>query len=69
MALTNWKIELRPDIELMRVIPLRQAGEVAGISADTIRRRYPEIIVQLSPRRVGVRLRDALNIGGKPAAE
>ena len=53
----------------MRVIPLRQAGEVAGISADTIRRRYPEIIVQLSPRRVGVRLRDALNIGGKPAAE
>jgi hypothetical protein len=67
MALTNRKVDLRPDLELQRVIPLRQAGEVAGISADTIRRNYPEIIVQLSPRRVGVRLRDALAIG-KPAA-
>jgi hypothetical protein len=63
MAFTNEKVELRPDIELQRVIPLRQAGEVAGISADTIKRRYPEIIVRLSPRRVGVRLRDALAIG------
>jgi hypothetical protein len=68
MALTNRKVDLRPDLELQRVIPLRQAGEVAGISADTIRRRYPEIIVQLSPRRIGVRLRDALAIGSKPAA-
>ena len=68
MALTHQKVELRPDIELQRVIPLRQAGEVAGISADTIRRRYPSIIIKLSPRRVGVRLCDALAIG-QPAAE
>lgn len=68
MAITNFKVELRPDIELQRVIPLRQAGEIAGISADTIRRRYPSIIVKLSPRRIGVRLCDALRIG-QPAAE
>jgi hypothetical protein len=61
--LTNRKTELRPDLELLRVLPLRQAAEVAGISQDTLRRNYPGIIIQLSPRRVGVRLRDALAIG------
>lgn len=68
MALTDRKIELRPDIELQRVIPLKQAAEVGGVSADTIRRNYPNLIIKLSPRRVGVRLCDALRIG-QPAAE
>ena len=36
MALTDRKIELRPDIELQRVIPLKQAAEVGGASAATI---------------------------------
>jgi hypothetical protein len=65
--LTNRKTELRPDLELLRVLPLRQAAEIAGISLDTLKRRYPEIVIQLSPRRVGVRLRDALAIG-RPVA-
>jgi len=62
MALTNRKVELRPDLELQRVISLRQAAEIRGVSADTLRRRFPQIIIKLSPRRVGVRLCDALNI-------
>ena len=66
-VLTNRKTELRPDLELQRVVTLREAAEISGISLDTIRRRYPQIIIKLSPRRVGVRLRDALSIG-KPVA-
>jgi hypothetical protein len=67
-VLTNRKTELRPDLELQRVVTLREAAEISGISLDTIRRRYPQIIIKLSPRRVGVRLRDALSIGGQPVA-
>jgi hypothetical protein len=67
-VLTNRKTELRPDLELQRVITLREAAEISGISLDTIRRRYPQIIIKLSPRRVGVRLRDALSIGERPVA-
>ena len=66
--LTNRKTELRPDLELQRVVTLREAAEISGISLDTIRRRYPQIIIKLSPRRVGVRLRDALSIGDRPLA-
>jgi hypothetical protein len=61
------KIKLRDDLELNRIVSLKQAAEIRGVSMDTIRRRYPEIIQRLSPRRLGVRLRDALAIG-KPAA-
>jgi DNA-directed RNA polymerase specialized sigma24 family protein len=67
-VLTNRKTELRPDLELQRVVTLREAAEICGISLDTIRRRYPQIIIKLSPRRVGVRLRDALSIGTRPRA-
>jgi len=65
MTIANRRAELRPEHELNRIIPLKQAAEIRGVSVDTIRRRNPEIILQLSPRRVGVRLRDALNL---PAA-
>ena len=66
--LTNRKTELRPDLELQRVVTLREAAEISGISLDTIRRRHPQIIIKLSPRRIGVRLRDALSIGDRPLA-
>jgi hypothetical protein len=66
MALTNRKADLAPELELQRIITREQAAEIAGISVDTLRRRHPQIIVQLSPRRVGVRLRDALAIGERP---
>jgi hypothetical protein len=65
---TNRNVELRADIELQRVIPVRQAAELAGISKDTLVRNHPEIVIKLSTRRVGVRLRDALAIGSRPVA-
>ena len=50
-------------LELHRVVPLDQAGQLAGgISEDTIRRRHSDKIVRLSPRRVGMRVGDALSL-------
>ena len=46
---------------LDRVVTLREAAHLAGISPDTLRRcqaRKEIKIIKLSPRRVGVRLSD-----------
>jgi hypothetical protein len=48
------------DLAMLRVVPIRQAAELAGVSEDTLRRRRPDKIIQLSPRRQGMRVRDAL---------
>ena len=50
-------------LELERVISLAEVAELAGVSEDTIRRHHSHLIRRLSPRRVGVKLRDALTIG------
>jgi hypothetical protein len=52
--------DLSRDRELDRVVSLQQAARLMGISPDTIRRRHPDKILRLSPRRQGMRLRDAL---------
>ena len=50
-------------LEGERIIGLREAAEIAGVSTDTLRRRYGHLVIRLSPRRVGIRLRDVLSIG------
>lgn len=54
------RIQLSAERELDRIVSLEQAAELCSLSADTIKRRHPGKLVQLSPRRVGVRVRDAL---------
>jgi hypothetical protein len=49
--------------ELDRMVPLNEASVLAGISRDSLRRHYGHLIRQLSPRRVGMRVRDVLSIG------
>jgi hypothetical protein len=49
-------------LELERIIPLPEAEIVTSLGADTLRRAYPHLIVRLSPRRVGMKMRDALSI-------
>jgi hypothetical protein len=56
----NW-VALTPEQELERLLPVGQAAEMNNISLDTWRRRYPHLIVKISPRRNGVKFRDALN--------
>jgi hypothetical protein len=52
--------DLPNDLVLKRIVPLKQASEVSSLSEDTIKRRFPDKIIQLTPRRLGIRLGDAL---------
>ena len=55
-------------IELEAMLPLESSkGEpsvkqITGLSGDTIQRRYGEYVKKLSPRRVGMKLKHALQI-------
>jgi hypothetical protein len=53
-------VPLARELELLRVVSLKEAAAVGGVSVDTLRRRRADKILQLSPRRKGMRLRDAL---------
>jgi hypothetical protein len=60
-----------PDwLDLESIVPLRDrsrerdAERITSLSADTIKRRYPDLIKQLSDRRYGLKLRDVLAIAG-----
>ena len=51
----------QPDwVEMQRVIPLKEAQRLLNLSSDSIGGAIRDKIVQLSPRRYGMRLGDAL---------
>ena len=54
-------------LELESVRPLRDVEEITSLPPDTIKRRYPNLVVQLSARRVGMKLRHALAIANGTA--
>jgi hypothetical protein len=57
------KSDHRPTwIELEAVKPLPEASLITSLSSDTLMRHYSEYIVQLSPRRLGMKLRNILAI-------
>jgi hypothetical protein len=58
-APTENRIQLSP-LELSRIIELPEASRLSSLSIDTIKRRYKDKLIKLSPRRLGIRLRDAL---------
>ena len=49
-------------LELQRIAPLSEASKLSGLSEDSLKRHYRNKIKQLSPRRLGMRVRDALMI-------
>lgn len=49
-------------LELESVKTLPKVSEITSLSVDTIERRYPKYVVQLSPRRKGMKLKHALEI-------
>jgi hypothetical protein len=51
-------------LELQRLIPLREAARMLGLSVDTIKRRWPELIVNPSERCSSLRLGDILKLSG-----
>jgi len=52
-----------PDaVELNRIAPLDEAARLAGASEDTLRRHHAHKFIRISPRRIGMRVGDALQI-------
>ena len=47
-------------LELARIAPLPEASKLAGVSEDSLKRNHREKIIQVGPRRLGMRVRDAL---------
>ena len=63
---TDDGFRLPPALELERIITLQEAEKVSSLSINSWKRRHPDKIIELSPRRLGVRLRDALMLRGSP---
>ena len=59
-APTDHDFKLSPDLELQRIITLQEAEKISSLSSDSWKRHHPDKIIEISPRRLGVRLRDAL---------
>ncbi len=53
-------IQLSRELELERIVSLRQVKKLSSLSRDSLKRYYADKIIELSPRRLGMRLRDAL---------
>ena len=56
----------RPSWSCERIISLQEAEKVSGLSANSWKRHHADKIIELSPRRLGVRLRHALMLGKPP---
>jgi hypothetical protein len=51
------------EIELDRIVTLKQAAELMGVSVWTVRTAHRDKLIRLSSRRLGMRARDALLLG------
>ncbi len=67
MPIVN-RINLSEFVEMRRIVSLSQAAELSGVSVDTLKRRFPDKILTVSPRRRGMRLGDVLRLGEPTAA-
>jgi hypothetical protein len=50
------------EIELLRIAPLPEAAQLRGVSVRTLKRNDPHLIIQVSKRRQGMRVGDALGV-------
>jgi hypothetical protein len=48
--------------ELETILPLKEAAELRGVHPDTLREHESDKIVDMSPRRQGMRLKHALKL-------
>jgi hypothetical protein len=55
-------------IELQRIAPLAEASRLSGLSIDSLKRHYRDKFIQLSERRFGMRVADALMLADKHEA-
>lgn len=55
--------QLLAGIEGQRVVPLKEAARLSGVSVDTLRKHFRGLIVRVGPKRVGMRLVDVIGLG------
>jgi hypothetical protein len=60
--------KLSVGLELERIVSLQEAARISDLSPDSWKRNHPDKLVRLSPRRLGIRLRDALMLPGESEA-
>ena len=66
MSTYNDDFKLSPELELERIVSLQTAEKYSGLSVDSWKRHHQDKIIEMSPRRLGVRLRHALMLGKSP---
>jgi hypothetical protein len=54
--------------ELERVMPIGEAEAFTSLKRDALTRNYPQLIVRLSPRRLGIKLKHVMAIANGEAA-
>jgi hypothetical protein len=47
-------------LEQKRIASLQEASRLSSVSVDTLKREHSDKIIRLSPRRLGMRVGDAL---------
>jgi hypothetical protein len=50
-------------LDLNRIVTLQEGAYLSSLSPDTLKKLYPELIIELSERRSGIRAGHALRIG------
>ena len=55
-----YDFKLSPELKLQQIVSLQAAKKLSSLSPDSWKRNHPDKVVELSPRRYGIRLRDAL---------
>jgi hypothetical protein len=50
-------------LDLERILPLKEASNVSGLSQDSLKRHHADKNIRLGPRRLGMRVRHALMLG------
>jgi hypothetical protein len=53
-------LTLMSPLDLLRVADMKEAEHLSGLSAETLTREHPDLIMKLSARRNGMRVAHAL---------
>lgn len=61
--LKSFQTPLDKKLENSRLVSLREAARLRGVSVDTLKRNHGDKIVRLSKRQLGMQLKDALQLG------
>jgi hypothetical protein len=58
------ELPLPTPTELQRIASLEEASRLSGLSKDTLKRHHGDKIIQMSLRRLGMRVGHALQLAG-----